>query len=119
MKDCKCCSRSYNNAFSCSGCGRNWQAKTKIDPCLAHCVTYSSASVKERGEMVLKGGNCLICLHHEHATSSCFGKDQQKTVCGLDGCKMRHHPSLHAAPQPLIQSVQLGEHQIGENLPES
>ena len=59
---------------------------------------------------MLRGGNCLICLHHEHATESCFGKDQAKTICGMEGCQKRHHPSLHSSPQGTIQSVQMSVH---------
>ena len=110
VKDCRWCGRVYNSAFSCSGCGKQWGAKSKAEHCLAHCVAYTSASVKERGEMAIKGGNCLICLHHEHATDSCFGKDQQRTVCGLDDCQKRHHPSLHSAPQSSIQAVKTVGH---------
>ena len=109
-KDCRWCGRTYNSAFSCSGCSKQWPAKTKADHCLAHCSKYSGASAKERGEFVMKGGNCMICLHHEHATDSCFGKDQIRTICGMDGCKMRHHPSLHSAPQNSVQSVQVAGH---------
>ena len=106
VKDCKWCNRTYNSAFTCAGCGKFWAAKTKSDHCLAHCIKFAGASGRERGEMVLKGGNCLICLHHEHDTSSCFGKDQMKTICGLGGCQKRHHPFLHSSPQNTIQSVQ-------------
>ena len=108
--DCKWCGRTYNNTFSCSGCSKQWTGKTKADHCLAHCSKYCAASAKDRGEMVIKGQNCMICLHHEHATDSCFGKDQQRTICGLDGCQRRHHPSLHSAPQSTIQAVQAANH---------
>ena len=110
--DCRWCKRTYNSAFTCSGCGIKWAAKGVAEHCLAHCSKYSGASAKERGDMVIKGSNCLICLHHEHSTDSCFGKGQQKTICGLDGCKKRHHPSLHSAPQSTVQAVQVGTHQM-------
>ena len=114
VKDCRWCGRVYNSVFSCSGCGKQWGAKSKVEHCLAHCVAYTSASVKERGEMAIKGGNCLICLHHEHVTDSCFGKDQQRTICGLDNCMKRHHPSLHSAPQGSIQAVKTAGHLLVE-----
>ena len=106
VKDCRWCNRTYNSAFTCAGCGHQWAAKTKAEHCLDHCVKFAAASAKEKGEMVMKGGNCLICLHHEHATDSCFGKEQQRTICGMGGCQKRHHPSLHSAPQGTIQAVQ-------------
>ena len=84
--DCKWCGRVYNSAFKCSGCGKQWKSKSVAEHCLAHCSQYCAASAKDRGEMVLKGQNCMICLHHEHDTNSCFGKGQQKTVCGLEEC---------------------------------
>ena len=108
--DCKWCNRTYNTAFTCSGCGKKWGAKSKAEHCLAHCVEFTAASAKEKGDMVLKGQNCLICLHHEHDTSSCFGKDQQRTICGLGGCQKRHHPALHSAPQGTVQAVQSAAH---------
>ena len=56
-KDCRWCNRTYNSSFTCSGCSIVWTAKVNADHCLAHCGKYSGASAKERGEMVLKGGN--------------------------------------------------------------
>ena len=109
-KDCRWCGRTYNSSLTCSGCNTVWAAKVKADHCLAHCSKYSGASAKDRGEMVVKGGNCLICLHHEHTTDSCFGKDQQRTICGMEGCTKRHHPSLHSAPQGSVQAVQTASH---------
>jgi hypothetical protein len=109
-KDCRWCGRVYNTIFSCSGCDKKWAAKSKAEHCLAHCISFCDATPKEKGEMVLKGGNCVICLHHEHATGSCFGIDQPRTICGLNGCKKRHHPSLHSAPQSSVQSVQMASH---------
>ena len=47
-KDCRWCGRTYNSAFSCSGCSKQWPAKTKADHCLAHCSKYSGAPAKER-----------------------------------------------------------------------
>ena len=109
-KDCRWCNRTYNSTFTCSGCNIQWAAKSKADHCLAHCTKFAAASARERGEMVIKGQNCLICLHHEHATDSCFGKDQLRSICGMGGCKKRHHPSLHGAPQPTVQAVQVANH---------
>ena len=37
-RDCRWCDRAYNTAYSCSGCGKLWAAKTKAEHCLAHCV---------------------------------------------------------------------------------
>ena len=61
--------------------------------------------------MALKGKNCLICLHHEHATESCFGNGQEKTICGINGCGKRHHITLHSAPQPTVQAVNILGHE--------
>ena len=40
-KDCRWCGRSYNFAFTCSGCGTKWAAKGIADQCLAHCSIYA------------------------------------------------------------------------------
>ena len=53
-KDCRWCKRTYNTAFTCSGCGIKWAAKGVAEHCLAHCPKYSGASAKERGDMVVK-----------------------------------------------------------------
>ena len=52
----------------------------------------------------------MICLHHEHSTDSCFGIDQQRSICSMGGCKRRHHPSLLSAPQGSVQAVQAAGH---------
>ena len=114
--DCRWCNRVYNTTFKCSGCEKQWKAKNVAERCLAHCSRYCATSAKEGGEMVIKGQNCMICLHHEHDTGSCFGKGQQKTVCGLEGCQKRHHPSLHSAPQSVIQAVQVARHLVGDEI---
>ena len=64
--------------------------------------------------MVLRAGNCLICLQNEHNTDSCFSKDQQKTLCGLVGCNKRHHPSLHMAPKSVLQACNNSLHKFEE-----
>lgn len=111
-KDCKWCGKSYQNEFTCSGCGVKLPAKTPVSHCLAHCAKYSAASAKERGDMVVKGKNCVTCLHHEHGADQCYGKDKQHTICGLDNCSKRHHPTLHSATQPSIQAVQAAGHVV-------
>ena len=47
------------------------------------------------GEMVTKSLSCVICLHPNHSVDKCYDKDNPKRVCGLDGCKSHHHPTLH------------------------
>ena len=66
--------------------------------------------------MVVKGKNCITCLHHEHSANQCYGKDKQHTVCGLDNCSKRHHPTLHSATQPSIQAVQAAGHVVQGHL---
>ena len=46
-----------------------WKGGSKSEYCLAHCEKYGALSAKERGDMVLKGKNCLICLHHDDAAA--------------------------------------------------
>ena len=47
---------------------------------------------------------CVICLHPNHTADQCYDKDKKKRICGLDGCKSHHHPSLHGAKDPLVAS---------------
>ena len=116
-RDCKWCGKEYKSDFTCSGCGTKFPAKSASGHCLAHCETYSAASAQERGNMVVKGKNCIICLHHEHTTDNCFGKDKLNTICSMGGCTKRHHPSLHSATQPSIQAVKTAGHvvKVGQN----
>ena len=55
-KDCRWCDRAYNTAFSCSGCGKLWAAKTKAEHCLAHCVKYSWLHQPRKEETWLSRG---------------------------------------------------------------
>ena len=105
-KDCKWCGKTYQTDFNCTGCGVKWSAKSPAEHCLAHCAKYAAASAKDRGDMVVRGKNCVTCLHHDHSSGQCYGKDKQHTICGLDNCSKRHHPTLHSATQPTIQAVQ-------------
>ena len=55
--------------------------------CLAHCTSYMGENVAGKARMVVKGNNCVICLHPNHTADSCFDKKNPKRVCGLDGCR--------------------------------
>ena len=114
-KDCKWCGKTYQSDFNCTGCGVKWAAKSPAGHCLAHCAKYGAASAKERGDMVVKGKNCVTCLHHDHQSDQCYGKDKLHTICGLDNCSKRHHPTLHSATQPTIQAVQAAGFQVQEH----
>ena len=72
--------------------------------CLAHCTSYMEENVAGKAKMVVKGNNCVICLHPNHTADKCFDKDNSKRVCGIDDCKSHHHPTLHGSKEPQIAS---------------
>ena len=57
------------------------------------CPTFLSKPVDERAILVSRSGACFFCLRKGHAVRNCrFAKR-----CGIEGCRMRHHRSLHGS----------------------
>ena len=61
-------------------------------------------NVEGKARMVVKTDTCVICLHPHHSADRCYDKDNTKRVCGIDGCKSHHHPTLHGSKEPKIAS---------------
>ena len=63
------------------------------DHMLYRCVTYKSKSDAEKLSFVRKKRLCFNCLGTKHTTKYC----KSKKHCFIDGCKMKHHTTLHQA----------------------
>ena len=59
------------------------------------CPQFKSLSADKRGEAVKEKRLCLKCLNTGHIQKDC-SRDE---VCGVSGCKSRHHPLMHFAPR--------------------
>ena len=86
---------------SCAGFGKTGQ---RLNHCLAHCSIYMGENVAGKAGMVIKAKRCVICLLPNHTADQCYDKNNQKRICGVDGCKCNHHPTLHGAKDPLVAS---------------
>ena len=59
--------------------------------CLAECPVYKRASdVDARWDLIKPSGACFRCLKFGHRATRC-----RVGSCGVEGCRRRHHASLH------------------------
>ena len=63
------------------------------DHMLYRWVTFKSKSDAEKLSFVRKKRLCFNCLDPKHTTKYC----KSKKHCFIDGCKMKHHTTLHQA----------------------
>ena len=99
--DCPRCKDAGALAGGCAGCGKSGQG---LKHCLAHCSNYMEENVAGKAGMVVKAKGCVICLHPNHTADRCYDRDNSKRVCGVNGCKSHHHPTLHGAKEPQVAS---------------
>ena len=106
--DCPRCKNASSLPGSCAGCSKSGPG---LKHCLAHCSSFVAENVTGKTSIVKKAGNCVICLHPNHSADPCYNKDNDKRVCGLDGCKSHHHPTLHGAKpkDPIVANCNLTE----------
>ena len=74
----------------------------KLCHCVFHCGAYRRAGLEQKIKIVRDGQLCVVCLSDNHHSSGCENKS---SVCGLEGCKKRHHPDLHGSTDPYDMSV--------------
>ena len=48
-----------------------------------------------------------MCLHPSHTSDRCDFKDKIQNICGMDGCKSHHHPSLHGSQDVYVAGVNI------------
>ena len=99
---CNRCKNCSNLSTPCPGCAKTGSGLTH---CLLHCPTFSMEGVKGKVEIVKKSNVCVVCLGVNHQSDKCRFKDNDKSICGLGGCKRHHHPSLHGSTDTYITSV--------------
>jgi len=99
------CSRCKYSAklSSCAGCKKT----SDINHCLLHCPAYNSMSLAEKVNVVKSSRSCAVCLHPSHTSDRCDFKDKIQNICGMDGCKSHHHPSLHGSQDVYVAGVNI------------
>ena len=71
----------------------------KICPCCAEqheiqtCELYQQKTPDERLRFLAENRMCFGCLRKNHLARDC----RTTTPCGIDGCRFKHHESLHGA----------------------
>ena len=98
--ECQRCKAAHKLSF-CAGCKKT----SGISHCLLHCEGYMILSVKERVDMVKTAKHCAICLHPNHTADSCYNKEKDTYICGVNGCTSHHHPSLHGSRDVYVTGV--------------
>ena len=98
--DCSRCKYS-SRLSSCAGCKKS----SNINHCLLHCPTYNSMSLTDKVTVVKNSMSCAVCLHPSHTSDRCDFKDKDQNICGMDGCKSHHHPSLHGSQDIYVAGV--------------
>ena len=58
------------------------------------CKLYLAKSPEERKKIVQDKIACWCCLKTGHLIRRC----RRKKECGINGCKVKHHPSIHIEP---------------------
>ena len=97
--DCNRCKFASKNLSSCVGCKKT----NNIDHCLLHCVQYSALGVEDRVRLVKNANGCAVCLNTSHLADSCNYKEKNNWVCGLEGCRSHHHPTLHGSKDIFVK----------------
>ena len=100
--NCYRCKNSSTQGHPCAGCTKSGNA---LGHCLAHCPSYAMEGVTGKTDMVKRSGSCVVCLAGNHTADTCRFKDKDSSVCGLEGCKSHHHPTLHGSKDKFVTSV--------------
>jgi len=79
---------STNNNNGC------WYHETSAHD-IQDCSVFKNASIDDRWDMIMDYRVCWCCLKPGHRQASCF----KSRECGRDGCRARHHQSLHMDAQ--------------------
>lgn len=65
---------------------------------LAKCPQFFSLSPLCRAETLKNFGLCFARFDSSHKVRVCRSRNK----CGIDGCRLRHHPLLHGAPRVYV-----------------
>ena len=98
--ECPRCKYS-SKLTSCAGCKKT----ANINHCLLHCPVFNALSVNDKVTTVKGSKSCAVCLHPSHTSDRCDFKNQEKNICGIDGCPSHHHPCLHGSKDVYVTGV--------------
>uniref|UniRef100_A0A5S6Q607 Peptidase aspartic putative domain-containing protein n=1 Tax=Trichuris muris TaxID=70415 RepID=A0A5S6Q607_TRIMR len=62
---------------------------------LEKCPQFLPLSPHRRAETLKNFSLCFACFKSSHKARDCRSKKE----CGIDNCRMRHHPLIHGAPR--------------------
>ena len=105
--DCHRC-RTFtarNGLYKCPGCGRGTPSGSNIHHCLEHCAAYMEMSPNERSTCVESSNWCPIHLLSTHSLADCTRTNDQRVVCGVNGCDKHHHKSLHGSTSTFVANI--------------
>ena len=96
------CRRVVSKDERCPGCQQVTKAGQKVCHCIFHCGEYRKAGLEQKTKIVKEAQLCVICLSGGHPSSACESRDP---VCGLEGCRKKHHSDLHGSTDPYVVSI--------------
>ena len=96
------CRRVVSRDERCPGCQQVSKAGQKVCHCIFHCGEYRKAGLEQKTKIVKDAQLCVICLSGGHPSSACESRDP---VCGMEGCRKKHHSDLHGSTDPYVVSV--------------
>ena len=76
--------------LTCAACRKVGKEETHLLPT---CSRFQQLSPRERMSLVFENKLCFLCLSYSnHSSRECRGEVKS---CGVDGCRMNHHPLIH------------------------
>ena len=90
---------------TCPACGHTASEGDPIGHCLLHCVKYDAMTANQRSDCLENSQWCPIHLSSTHNFVSCTQKNDNRLVCGINGCQKRHHRSLHGSTTSFTANI--------------
>ena len=90
--------RQYDQTFLASEDDQKRKSRARCHFCskrghlVQDCYAYLDQPVANRLKWVEEEARCYLCLGNKHRSKDC----RHERRCNVDGCRRRHHPSLHA-----------------------
>ena len=97
---CRRCGTAKERKETCPGCQQE-----RCTHCLEHCPKFIQGDVKARVVIAKAANACPHCLAPGHSFAQCRSlerKEDKDRECGVDGCKKKHHHSLHGSTDPYV-----------------
>ncbi len=105
--ECRRCTSwlAREGIYTCPGCGRGTPNGEHIHHCLEHCGAYMQMNANERSACVEAAKWCPIHLLGTHPIEDCNMTGEARFLCGIDGCNMHHHKSLHGSTTTFVANI--------------